>query len=153
MITAKGYNGTVRFDNGMVTLDRTGFAARVLIGSGSKAIPVDRITAVQLVPAKLGFRGFIQFTIGGGIERRATFGHRTTDAAKDENSVMFNRHQQFEFVAMKMAIEAAMQTGTPEAITPDIADRLVRLAELLTSGALTADEFTAAKGRVLSGAS
>lgn len=153
MITAKGYNGTVTLDAGIVTLDRTGFAARMLIGSGSKALPVDRIAAVQLVPAKVGFRGFIQFTIGGGVERRATFGHRTADAAKDENSVMFNRHQQVEFVAMKTAIEAAMQARTPEATTPNIAEALTRLAELLTSGVLTAEEFNAAKARVLSGAS
>lgn len=101
MITAKGYNGTATLNGGMVTISRTGFAARTLIGSGSKAIPVGRIAAVQFVPARIGFRGFIQFTIAGGIEQRATFGRRTAAAHHDENSVVFARRQQGQFEQLR----------------------------------------------------
>lgn len=150
MMQVKGYNGTVTLDGNVITIDRTRFAARVLIGSGSKTIPVEHITAVQLVPAKFGFRGFIQFTVGGGIERRATLGHRTTDAAQDENSVMFNRHQQLAFQELRAAIEQVMFTSTKHN-TPsaDPTDQLARLAELRDSGALSADEFVTAKARIL----
>lgn len=108
MITAKGYNGTATLDNGMVTITRTGFVARTQIGSGSKAIPVARISAVQFVPARVGFRGFIQFTIAGGVEQRATFGSRTKAAHHDENTVVFNRHQQVEFEQLRDAIQQVM---------------------------------------------
>jgi len=107
-VTATGYNGTATLNNGMVTITRTGFVARTLIGSGSKAIPVSRITAVQFVPARLGFRGFIQFTIAGGIEQRATFGQRTKAAHHDENTVVFNRHQQGQFELLASAVQHAM---------------------------------------------
>jgi hypothetical protein len=109
--TAKGYNGTAILDNGMVTITRTGFAARTLIGSGSKAIPVNRITAVQLVPARVGFRGFIQFTIAGGIEQRATFGQRTAAAHHDENAVVFARRQQGEFEQLRDAVLRVIAGG------------------------------------------
>jgi hypothetical protein len=52
---------------------------------------VQRISAVQFVPARLGIRGFIEFTLSGGVERRATFGRRASTAAHDENSVLFGR--------------------------------------------------------------
>lgn len=104
----KGYNGTVTFDGTMVTITRTGFAARILIGSGSKGIPIRHITGVQFVPARLGFRGFIQFTIAGGIEQRYTFGRRIQAAHHDENTVVFNRRQQGEFQQLRDAVQAAM---------------------------------------------
>lgn len=107
-VQAQGYNGSVTFNGALLTIERKGLAARALIGSGSKSIPVTRIAGVQFVPAKLGFRGFIQFTVPGGIESRATFGHRTKAAAHDENSVMFNRHQQPEFETVRDAVMVAL---------------------------------------------
>lgn len=146
----KGYNGTVSFDGATVTIERTGFAARVMVGSGSKAIPVQRISAVQFVPAKLGIRGFIEFTIGGGVERRATFGNRTSTAAHDENSVLFGRGAMAEFEALRDAVQAAMSAGPqPVVLTADLTEQLDRLGALYNAGTITAEEFRAAKGQLL----
>ncbi len=146
----QGYNGTVRFDGATVTIERTGFAARVMVGSGSKSIPVQRISAVQFVPAKLGFRGFIEFTVGGGIERRATIGHRTKTAGHDENSVLFGRGQAAEFEALRDAVQAAMSAGPqPVVVTADLTEQLDRLGALYNAGTITGEEFRVAKGRLL----
>jgi hypothetical protein len=110
-VTAKGYNGTATLDRGMVTITRTGFAARTLIGSGSRAIPVSRIAVVQFVPARVGFRGFIQFTIAGDIEQRAAFGRRTAAAHHDENTVVFARRQQGQFEQLRDAIQRVIAYG------------------------------------------
>lgn len=107
-VTATGYNGTVTLNNGMVTITRTGFVARTLIGSGAKAIPVSRVSAVQFVPARVGFRGFIEFTLAGGIEQRATFGKRTRAAAHNENAVLFSRRQQTQFELLADAVNNAL---------------------------------------------
>lgn len=153
MLEVKGYNGTIVFDGQAVRIERTGFVARTTLGSGSKTIPVRQITAVQLVPAKLGFRGYIEFSIGGGVERRATFGKRTEAAGRDENSVLFSRQDNLAFAELRAAIESAMfaatEHGAAAAQPADLPDQLRRLADLRDTGVIGSDEFTTAKARLL----
>jgi len=106
-LEVKGVNGTVVFDGSMVVIRRSGAMARLTLGKGEKRIPLRSIAAVQFKPAGM-VRGFIQFTIPGGNERRSKFGSQTTDAAKDENSVLFNTGQQSAFEALRDAIEARL---------------------------------------------
>lgn len=107
-VEAKGVNGTITLDGTLIRIQRRGFLARATVGKGEKTIPVRHLTAVQLKPAGPFTNGFIQFTLGGGTERRSTFGRQTQDAASDENSVVFTRGQQPAFDALRAAVEAAL---------------------------------------------
>ena len=107
-ITAKGYNGQVSFDGRFVTISRSGFIARSTVGKGEKRIPIKSLTAVQWKPATHMVRGYIQFTLSGGIERRSRFGQATKDAMQDENSVVFSPRHQEAFQAVRNAVEEAM---------------------------------------------
>ncbi|ODU07492.1 MAG: hypothetical protein ABS81_01220 [Pseudonocardia sp. SCN 72-86] len=154
----KGVAGTVTFDGATVAISRRGFAARASIGKGEKRIPVRHITAVQFKPAGLLVNGFIQFTLGGSVERRSQFGRQSFDAAGDENSVLFSRQQQPAFEQLRDAIEHAMTYGVAHQPPPPgppprpsggpVAE-LTQLAELHGSGALTDDEFAEAKRRLI----
>lgn len=104
----QGVNGAVSFDGRMVTISRAGFMARATVGKGEKRIPVRSITAVQLKPASKMIRGYIQFTVPGGMEQRSRVGSQTRDAARDENSVVFTSKQQAGFEQLRDEIEAAM---------------------------------------------
>ena len=44
--------------------------------------------AVQWKEPTVLFRGFIAFTLAGGIEKQSRYAHRTRDAIHDENSVV-----------------------------------------------------------------
>jgi len=150
----KGHTGTVVWDGDFVSIRRTGFLARSTVGKGEKRIPLASITAVQWKPAGPLVNGFIQFTVGGGNERRSAFGSQTTSAAKDENSVVFTRAQMAAFSGLRAAIEQAMaERGRPAApagaATSDPMAQLRQLAELRDSGVLTVSEFEAKKAEIL----
>jgi hypothetical protein len=99
--------------------------------------------------------GFIQFTIAGGNERRSKFGSATTDAAHDENSVVFTKVQMPAFQALRDAVEKFIVTGghpqpvataAPRAAT----DRLAELTKLHDAGVLTDEEYQAKRAEVIS---
>jgi hypothetical protein len=150
-VEVKGHNGTVVWDGTFVTIRRTGFLARASIGKGEKRIPLASITAVQWKPAGALVNGFIQFTMGGGNETRSKFGSQTTDAAKDENSVIFIKKQMAEFDALRSEIESAIvQRANPSApATPDHLAQLKQLGELRDAGVLSEDEFNTKKSEIL----
>jgi hypothetical protein len=90
MIEAKGVNGQIYFDGTYVTITRKGFMARATVGKGEKRIPLNAISSVQWKPA--GYvRGFIQLETAGVGGTRSRLGQHTTDAARDENSLLLAR--------------------------------------------------------------
>ena len=121
---------------------------RLVVGKGEKRIPVRHVTAVQLKPAGGLVNGFIQFSLGGGNERRSTFGWQTMDAVGDENSVVFTRKQQPAFDVLRAAMEAAMALASAPTVDP--MDQLRKLAELRDAGVVTEAEFEAKKTELLS---
>jgi Domain of unknown function (DUF4429)/Short C-terminal domain len=148
----KGVNGTVTFDGQTVTITRKGFMARATVGKGTKSIPVHSITAIQWKPAGPITNGFIQFTVGGGVERRSAFGRQTRDAAQDENSVVFRTSHKAEFEELRDAVQAAINSRHAGAHAPQVssvADELAKLVELRNAGVLSPDEFEAQKARLL----
>ena len=160
----KGVNGTVVVDGGFVTIQRKGFLARSGVGKGEKRIPLRQITAVQFKPAGAMISGFIQFSLGGGTERRSAFGRQSFDAASDENSVMFTKKQQPEFEELRAAIEQGIAEGhqpvparhaapilAPPSPGADMVGQLNQLADLHRQGALSDQEFQAAKFRLING--
>ena len=151
---AQGRNGVVSFDGHFVTISRKGFVARATIGKGEKRIRLVSIAAVQFKPAGGVMNGFIQFTLPGGSERRSKFGKQTSDAAKDENTVMFTSAQMPQFLALRDAIEQAIaarsapQTSAPVAANP--IEQIQQLAGLRDQGLLSQEEFDAKKSELLS---
>ena len=120
------------------------------MGKGTKTIPVGQITAVQVKPASRLVNGFIALTVSGGVERRSKFGSQTTDAGRDENSVVFTWAQRDDFEQLRVVVEAAMIAPTPNVgVQPDAVDQLRRLAELRDGGVVSAAEFDTAKARLL----
>jgi len=148
-----GHTGQVAFDGSFVAITRKGFLARASVGKGEKRIPIRSISAVQWKPAGVMVNGFIQFTVPGGNERRSGFGHQTTDAAHDENSVVFTKNQMPAFEHLRTEVERAINAAhapQPAAQTQQapMID-LVKLAELHAAGVLTDAEFAAAKAKAL----
>jgi hypothetical protein len=150
----KGINGTVEFDGTFVTLKRTGLLARSTVGKGEKRIPVASITAVRWKPPSRLIRGFIAFTVAGGIENRSGLGRATVDAAKDENAVVVGYTQEAGFLQLRDAIEAAIaaKVGPPAAQNAghgDAGEQLRQLNELHEAGLLTDDEFASKRAAVV----
>jgi hypothetical protein len=98
----------------------------------------------------------LQGFLRGGNERRSKFGRQTTEAVRDENSVLFRHSQRKEFEALRDEVQAA-RTGAHAlpavrvaGSEPDIAEQIRKLAELHAAGALTDAEFAAKKTELLS---
>jgi len=156
-LEAKGVTGMVEVDEHFVVIRRKGVGAKLMYGwtRGEKRIPIDSITAVQFKKPGLS-RGYIQFSLAGGIE--STRG--ILAATKDENSVLFSSSHSDEFEAIRRYIESyigarqAMTRRThPPAEVPapalDIVGQLRQLAALREEGILTEEEFTVQKARLL----
>lgn len=153
MIEAKGVNGQVMFDGRFVTITRKGALARATVGKGEKRIPVSSITAVQWKPPSKLVRGFIQFTVQGGVESKSRAGKQTKDAAKDENSVIVASGHADEFLALRSAVESSIgvpASAAAPAASSSMADELKKLSELRDAGVLSDDEFAAQKAKLLS---
>jgi len=152
-LSAKGTNGTLHFDGSFVTLERSG-AGRILVGKGTKRIPVHAITAVQFKPAGL-VGGYIAFTLAGGHEVRSRFGSASSDAQSDENSITFHVRQRADMALLRDAIEAAVAalqshgTSVPAQSAQDPGQRLARVRELLDAGAITPAEYEEQRARIL----
>ncbi|MFJ3786308.1 DUF4429 domain-containing protein [Streptomyces sp. NPDC090093] len=151
MIEAKGQGGQVSFDGEYVTITRKGLLARAGVGKGEKRIHISQISAVQWKPPGALVNGFIQFTLPGGNERRSRFGSQSADAAKDENSVMVTRKQAPAFEELRAAInEAIARQHQPTASAPvSVSDELLKLHQLLEAGAISIDDYEAAKAKLL----
>jgi hypothetical protein len=157
-ISAQGHNGQVHFDGTYVTITRKGFLARASVGKGEKRIPLASIASVQWKPAGALVNGFIQFETAGVGGTRSGFGRQTTDAGRDENSVIFTKKQMPAFEQMRSAVEqalAARLNSQPMMMAPaapaSVADELAKLAGLVQQGLLSQQEFAQQKARLLGG--
>lgn len=151
-LTARGRTGRIEFDGQFVKIIRTKFVSRITVGKGQKTIPISSITAVQFKPAGWIMTGYIQFTLGGGNEVRATFGSQTLDAVLDENSVTFDPSKREEFLKLRDAVESAIsERAISRAKNTQDAEpsKLEKLGELRDAGVLTENEFEVEKKRLL----
>lgn len=153
--TARGRTGRIEFDGQFVKIIRTKFVSRITVGKGQKTIPISSITAVQFKPAGWIMTGYIQFTLGGGNEVRATFGSQTLDAGLDENSVTFDPSKTEEFLKLRDAVESAIaeraisRAKNTQDAEPSKLEKLKQLGELRDAGVLTENEFEVEKKRLL----
>ncbi|WP_030593770.1 DUF4429 domain-containing protein [Streptomyces globisporus] len=154
MTEVSGQGGQITFDGQYVTISRKGFLARATLGKGEKRLHISQISAIQWKPAGPLVNGFIQFTVPGGNELRGKLGSQTSNAAKDENSVIFTKKQMPQFEKLRAELDAAItaqhapqQTGP--APSASLADELTKLASLRDQGILTPAEFEQQKARLL----
>lgn len=155
-LEVKGHTGQIQFDGTYITITRKGFLARAGVGKGEKRLHIAQISGVQWKPAGGLVNGFIQFTVPGGVERRSAFGKQTTDAARDENSVVFTKAQMPAFEHLRQEIDNAIarqhQPQQPMYAPPvqaNPADQIGQLWALHQQGAMTLEEFQAQKARIL----
>jgi len=148
MIEAKGSNGTIRFDGAMVTLIRGG-GGRLLVGKGTKSVPIGHVVAVQWKVADWMAPGFLSLTIAGGNEVRSAPGMQALTAMHDENSITFHGRQQAQMQVVREAIEEAIAGPRAPATPQDTAARLAQLATLLADRAITPAEYDTARQRIL----
>lgn len=97
--SAKGVNGSIEFDGQFVTITRKGFGNR-----GSKSVPIASIGAVQVKPPSTLVNGFIQFSVAGEVTRSSGGVGRMSDAANDENAVIFTKKQGEQFELLRAAV-------------------------------------------------
>lgn len=118
MWRATGTNGTITFDGRTVTIERTGAAARVLAGKGSKSIPITSIAGIEWKPAGLT-AGQISFNTGGRDEApMMRMGRNAKAAMSDANTVAFHRNRQRDFEQVRDAIQHAMANPAPVPAAP-----------------------------------
>lgn len=94
----KGWQGSAELNGAVVTVRRW--------MRGSTTIPVDRITAIEIVRAGVGFRA-IRFNVAGGTveARRASPLGSYTAALRDPYSVLFRSGRLGEFEAFRDAVQ------------------------------------------------
>ena len=146
----KGRNGQVETEKNGITISRKGLGGVFFHAfKGEKRIPYASISAVQFRPAGLFTVGYIQFTVLGGTEDRGAL----FNAAKDENSVLFERGQQDkDFRKLRAMVEEACEEyRNPVVSAPKVslADELTKLADLKDRGVLTDIEFSEHKASLL----
>lgn len=144
-------SGFARFDGEFVHIQHAGTLTRMTVGKGSKRIPIGAITAMQMKPAGAVVSGYLQFTMGGAVERRAQFGRQSFDAAGDENSLLFTKEEQPFFERFRDEVEKAItrQHLPNTATATDPLAQLEKLAELHEAGVLTEEEFQMKKAGLL----
>lgn len=148
VIAATGAGGRMTFNGREVTITRKGVSAFLIHGTaGEKSIAISSINAVQLRGVGGGLRGYLQLTVTGGVEKRGG----AFNAAKDENSVLFDKADQPAFERLAEAIKAAIHDVRRPTVVNAVseADELAKLAELRDKGVLSDEEFAAKKAKIL----
>lgn len=146
---ARGVNGQVKLKDGKIIIKRQGFVSKISHGlKGDKSILINRISSVQFKKAGTFTNGYIQFAFSGSDESKSGI----IDATKDENTVMFNKKQQPDFIKIKKKVDELMsqpkQSTSGNSNNSDLND-LEKLAELKDKGIITEEEFAAKKKQIL----
>lgn len=111
-----------------------------------KVLLLRHVSAVE-VKKPGAFDGYIQFTIAGGLphDSSTSLTGGAFDAAHDENSVTFKDAETYD---LALKIKVHVEAWTPEG-GASAADEIAKLKALADQGAITADEFAAAKRHLL----
>ncbi|EJS68506.1 MULTISPECIES: DUF4429 domain-containing protein [Bacillus] len=146
---ATGVNGQLQVEGNKIVIKRKGVLAKMSQGlKGDKEILIKHLSSIQFKPAGIFTNGYIQFSFSGGKENKGGL----FDATKDENSIMFSKKQQPNFLKLKALIEQKMDeqhSPAPINASGDVADQIKKLADLRDSGILTNEEFDAKKKQLL----
>lgn len=146
MLEAKGQGGTLEFDGTFVIIRHKGIYGALTVGLvPEKKIPVGNILSVQFKAAGL-LNGYIQFSTAAGESIGGL-----QDASTDENSLIFVKKHQSDFMAIKEAVENAMANSAHRAGAGSLstADEIKKLSDLRDAGVLTEAEFSSMKAKFL----
>ena len=147
---AKGRNGSIELYQDKVTIKRKGALAFLTQGlKGDKDIRLTQVSAVQFKNAGIMTSGYLQLTVTGGNESRGGL----FAGVNDENTVMFLKKNQPEFIKIKKDIESKLSlidsAQTVNAGTTSNLDELEKLASLRDKDIITEDEFNLKKKQLL----
>jgi Short C-terminal domain len=149
---ARGRNGQLTVTPTKITISRKGVSGFMLHGhKGEKEIDLHQISAVQFKKNGLATAGYIQFSFSGGSETKQGI----RDATTDENSILFKKSQEADFIRAKELLDeyrATLRTPVPapaSTASASVADELEKLATLRDKGVLDDEEFAAQKRKLL----
>jgi len=151
VMEVKGYNGQISVDDTWLTISRKGALGLLTQGlKGDKRIPIANILSVQFKPANAMVNGYIQFSTASGENSSGML-----SGVSDENSVIFTKKHLADFEKLRDHLENLIATrinnlGNSSAAQPlDIADQIGKLADLVSKGLLTEEEFAKASRSVI----
>ena len=149
LIKAKGIGGDLELLKNKIRIKRKGGMAFLLHGlKGDKEIFLNQISSIQLKKAGFALNGYIQFAFLGGREAKGGL----FQATSDENTIMFSKDNQEDFIEIKNAIEEQIfqfQNQDKNDKTSLGINDLEKLAKLRDEGIITEEEFQAKKRQIL----
>jgi hypothetical protein len=142
----KGVGGQLKVTSQKVVISHKGVLGVMSQGlKGDKEIRIDQISAIQIKRAGILTNGYIQFSFLGGSETKRGI----WDATQDENSIMFKKAQEPEFLRAKDLIEQYQSRSFPVPSARSDLDELEKLAGLKDKGIINNLEFEAKKKQLL----
>jgi len=147
---AKGIGGDLELLKNKIRIKRKGGMAFLLHGiKGDKEIFLNQISSIQLKKAGFALNGYIQFAFLGGREAKGG----VFQATSDENTIMFTKDNQEDFIEIKNTIEEQVfqfqnQDKKNDKKSLNIND-LEKLAKLKDEGIITEEEFQTKKRQIL----
>lgn len=138
LMKAKGNNGQVELHRNKIKITRDGVLAKLSHGfKGSKEIPLESITSIQLKEPGAVSAGFIQFGQSGYSESSGG----VMSAAQDENSVNFNKGSTREFKKLKERIYELKDEGKQSGSSNTDDSALESLKKKFVEGEISEEEF------------
>lgn len=155
-LTEKGLDGEVTLTTTHVTLRHYWQSKN---GRGTATYPLSSVTGVEFRPGALQAR--FTLVISGGVQRSDKKGDPLTVLVGKKNIAQFEQMRDLilqgidahQTAARAQAAQAAVQAAAAAqpAAAPSLAQQIQQLAALHAQGVLTAEEFAAAKARLLGG--
>ena len=152
LLTGSSFGDTINIYEDSIELVQTGLLSKAAKGlKGSKTVPFESITAIQYREGNNLTNGYVQISIKGYEEsKKGLF-----DATKDENSIIFQKKNNEIFKKIADLIEEKIKEFSSKAsnkITShiSISEEIEKLNNLFKSGAISEEEFTKAKDKLIS---
>lgn len=152
LLTGSSLGDTINIYEDSIELVQTGLGSKARKGiKGSKTVPFESITAIQYREGNNLTNGYVQISIKGYQESKKGL----IDAAKDENSIMFKKknNEIFKKIAdliQEKIIEFASKASNNVTSQISISEEIDKLSNLFKSGAISEEEFTKAKEKLIS---
>ena len=147
---AEGTNGEVLFDGQFVTIKHSWTAPG---GRGESRYPIGAVTGAEYKPGVI--TSIFTLVVSGGVQRTDAKKNRKGDplsvegSAKSRVGFIAMRDLILQVVADRDRAATASAPPQPNTLALGIGDQMTKLAMLHAQGALTAEEFTAAKAQLL----
>jgi len=124
-----------------------------LVAARTNSFPFSQITSVDLRVALLG--GHLKIGVAGTLEKGDFIAKPWHGPMQAENELSFGPHlkEQMKRITalIREKVHQATQGPAPQTAPYTLSEQLVELAGLRRDGALTEEEFTQAKARLLQG--